>query len=46
MSESDVEELIQAQYEKANIMMDDAMAQAGDDDMAKAMSGMRYDADS
>ncbi len=39
-SESDVEELIQAQYEKANIMMDDAMAQAGDDDMAKAMSGM------
>ncbi len=39
-SESDVEELIQAQYDKANGMMDDAMAQAGDDEMAKAMSGM------
>lgn len=39
-SESDVEALIQAQYDKANSMMDDAMAQAGDDEMAKAMSGM------
>ena len=39
-SESDVEGLIQAQYDKANSMMDDAMAQAGNDEMAKAMSGM------
>jgi len=39
-SDSDVEELIQAQYDKAGSMMDDAMAQAGDDEMAKAMSGM------
>lgn len=39
-SESDVEGLIQAQYDKANSMMDDAMAQAGNDETAKAMSGM------
>lgn len=39
-SESDVEGLIQAQYDKANSMMDDAMAQAGNDEMAKAMSSM------
>lgn len=39
-SESDVEALIQAQYDKANSMMDDAMANAGNDEMAKAMSGM------
>lgn len=39
-TESDVEGLIQAQYDKANSMMDDAMAQAGNDEMAKAMSGM------
>ncbi len=39
-SEGDVEGLIQAQYDKANSMMDDAMAQAGNDEMAKAMSGM------
>ncbi|MCG3881957.1 hypothetical protein [Psychrobacter sp. Ps3] len=39
-SDSDVEELIQAQYDKANSIMDDAMVQAGDDEMAKAMSGM------
>ncbi len=39
-SESDVEGLIEAQYEQVNSMMDDAMAQAGDDEMAKAMSGM------
>ena len=39
-SESDVEALIQAQYDKANSMMDDAMAHAGNDEMAKAMSGM------
>lgn len=39
-SESDVEGLIQAQYNKANSMMDDAMAQAGNDEMAKAMSSM------
>lgn len=41
-SESDVEGLIQAQYDKANSMMDDAMSQAGagNDEMAKAISGM------
>ena len=39
-SDSDVEELIQAQYDKANSIMDDAMVQAGDDEMAKAVSGM------
>ncbi len=39
-SESDVVELIQTQYDKANSMMNDAMAQAGDDETAKAMSGM------
>ena len=39
-SESDVEALIQAQYDKANSMMDDAVANAGNDEMAKAMSGM------
>ena len=39
-SDSDVEELIQEQYEKANSIMDDAMVQAGDDEMAKAVSGM------
>lgn len=39
-SDSDVEGLIQAQYDKANSMMDDAMSQAGNDEMAKAMSGM------
>lgn len=39
-SEGDVQELIQAQYDKANSMMDDAMAQAGDDETVKAMSGM------
>lgn len=39
-SDSDVEELIQTQYVKANSIMDDAMVQAGDDEMAKAVSGM------
>jgi len=39
-SDSDVEELIQAQYDNANSIMDDAMVQAGDDEMAKAVSGM------
>ena len=39
-SDSDVEELIQAQYDKANSIMDDAKVQAGDDEMAKAVSGM------
>ena len=39
-SDSDVEELIQTQYDKANSIMDDAMVQAGDDEMAKAVSGM------
>lgn len=39
-SESDVEELIAAQYEQAGSLMDDAMAQAGDDEMAKALGGM------
>lgn len=39
-SESTVEALIEAQYEQANSMMDDAMANAGNDEMAKAMSGM------
>ncbi|WP_201557385.1 hypothetical protein [uncultured Psychrobacter sp.] len=39
-SDSDVEELIQAQYDKANSIMDDAMVQAGDDEMTKAVSGM------
>lgn len=43
-NEAEVEGLIQAQYDKAGSMMDDAMAQAstqaGNDEMAKAMSGM------
>lgn len=39
-SESDVEGLIQAQYDKANSAMDDVMSQAGNDEMTKAMSGM------
>lgn len=39
-SESDVEGLIQDQYDQANSMMDDVMAQAGNAEMAKAMSGM------
>lgn len=39
-SESVVEGLIEAQYEQANSIMDDAMANAGNDEMAKAMSGM------
>ena len=42
-SESEVEGLIQAQYDQANSMMDDVMAQAGqsgNDEMGKAMSGM------
>ncbi|GAF58062.1 hypothetical protein JCM18902_825 [Psychrobacter sp. JCM 18902] len=39
-SESTVEGLIEAQYEQANSMMDDAMANAGNDEMAKAMSSM------
>ena len=39
-SEGDVEGLIQAQYDKANSMMDDAMKNAGNDEMTKAMSGM------
>ena len=39
-SESTVEALIEAQYEQANSMMDDAMANAGNDEMAKAMSSM------
>lgn len=39
-SDSDVEELIQEQYDKANSIMNDAMVQAGDDEMAKAVSGM------
>ena len=38
--ESTVEELIEAQYAQANSMIDDAMANAGNDEMAKAMSGM------
>lgn len=39
-SNSTVEGLIEAQYEKANGMMDDAVSQAGDDEMAQAMSEM------
>ena len=42
-SESEVEGLFQAQYDQANSMMDDVMAQAGqsgNDEMTKAMSGM------
>ncbi|MGO2339623.1 MAG: hypothetical protein ACTH5M_03370 [Psychrobacter sp.] len=39
-SESTVEGLIEAQYEQANSMMDDAMANAENDEMAKAMSSM------
>ena len=38
--ESTVKELIEAQYAQANSMIDDAMANAGNDEMAKAMSGM------
>ena len=39
-SASTVEGLIEDQYEQANSMMDGAMSQAGNDEMAKAMSGM------
>ncbi|WP_435979037.1 hypothetical protein [Psychrobacter sp. DM4] len=39
-SASTVEGLIEDQYEQAGSMMDDAMSQAGNDEMAKAMSGM------
>ncbi|MGM8884813.1 hypothetical protein ACS8FD_02605 [Psychrobacter sp. 1U2] len=39
-SESDVEELIQSQYDQAHSMMDDAMSQAGSNETAQAMSGM------
>ena len=38
--ESTVEDLIEAQYEQANTMVNDAVANAGNDEMAKAMSGM------
>lgn len=39
-SDSIVEGLIEAQYQQANSMMDDAMKNAGNDEMTKAMSGM------
>lgn len=39
-SDSTVEGLIEAQYQQANSMMDDAMKNAGNDEMTKAMSGM------
>lgn len=39
-SNSTVEGLIEEQYEQMNGMMDDAMAGAGNDEMASAMSGM------
>lgn len=39
-SDAVVEELIVTQYEQAHSMMDDAMAGAGNDEMASAMSGM------
>lgn len=39
-SDDTVEQLVVAQYEQANSIMDDAMANAGNDEMAKAMSGM------
>lgn len=39
-SENDVEGLIHSQYDQANSMMDDVMAQAGNTEMVKAMSGM------
>lgn len=39
-SESVVEGLIESQYEQAGSMMDDAMANVGDDEMAAAISGM------
>ncbi|PKG34491.1 MULTISPECIES: hypothetical protein [Psychrobacter] len=35
-----VEGLIQDQYEQADSLMDDAVAQAGDNEMAQAMGGM------
>ncbi|WP_201596050.1 hypothetical protein [Psychrobacter vallis] len=38
--ESTVKGLIEAQYEQANTMVNDAVANAGNDEMAKAMSGM------
>ena len=38
--ESTVEDLIESQYEQANTMVNDAVANAGNDEMAKAMSGM------
>lgn len=37
-SESDVEGLIQGQYNQASSMMNDVMAQAGNAEMAKAMN--------
>lgn len=39
-SESVVEGLIESQYEQAGSMMDDAMANVGDDEIAAAISGM------
>lgn len=39
-SDDTVEQLVVAQYEQADSMMDDAMANAGNDEVAKAMSGM------
>ncbi len=39
-SETVVEGLIQDQYEQANSLMDDAVAQAGNDEMAQAMGSM------
>ena len=39
-SDETVEQLVVSQYEQANSMMNDAMANAGNDEMAKAMSGM------
>ena len=39
-SDETVEQLVVTQYEQANSMMDDAMANVGNDEMAKAMSGM------
>lgn len=39
-SDSIVEGLIEAQYQQANSMMDDAMKNAGSAEMTKAMSGM------
>lgn len=39
-SDSDVESLIEAQYDQANSMMDSAMASAGNSEVAGAMSEM------